>query len=436
MKKFSEQLKKRADSIKMSTTERNELRERLLSYMEYHPLPESQTQGFNKLRFARPGAVVLALRNRWLVGRVVGSFVVLMLVVVPAMAENALPGDVLYPIKVRFNEEVRGAMNSSPYQKIEWETERLERRLAEAELLAEGGRLTPDAEADVAEAIKKHTEAARASIDTIRQSDKDEAAIAEISLSSSLDVSEEIWTKRDAGIDGATSTHPGAVSRALAALSPEFRSDEPISYAKLFSRVEAETTRAQEYFDSLDSVISEEETEDVNRRLTDLQVKIDSAALMKEEDEAGAAVILIDALGSVRKLISFMTKLEVRNSVTIEELVPLEPTEAEREEIISQKLNDAAELVAKTEAGLGQIATSSNDYIAISDTISEYWEIDSEARDALEAEDLALAEVVAASALELAEALRDTMIGLGINLETTASSSATSSATQTEQQQQ
>src|SRR5690606_12611899 len=125
-----------------------------------------------------------------------------------------------YPIKVRFNEELRGAMASSPYQKIEWETERLERRLAEAQLLADSGRLTANAEVEVANAIRQHTEAARASIDTIRQSDNDEATLAEITLSSALEVSAEVWTRREHNSGAASSTLSGAVSQAKAAISP------------------------------------------------------------------------------------------------------------------------------------------------------------------------------------------------------------------------
>ena len=39
MKRFGEQFKKQSDGIRMRTSEKNELRARLVSYMEYHPLP-------------------------------------------------------------------------------------------------------------------------------------------------------------------------------------------------------------------------------------------------------------------------------------------------------------------------------------------------------------------------------------------------------------
>lgn len=417
MKRFAEQLKKQAETVRMSAPERDALRERLLAYMDYHPLPAAAPRAGILRRFASG--------QSWYVGRFVGVMAVMLLIVVPALAENALPGDTLYPIKIRFNEELRGAMTSSPYQKVEWETERLERRLAEAQLLADDGRLTPAAEADVAKAIKQHTEAAKASIDTIRRSDKDEAALAEITLSSTLEVSQELLTKREEKTDRtASSTLSGAVTAARATLAPAHAGDT-VSYAKLLSRVEADTTRAYEYFNSLNTVMTDADKSDIKRRLTDLQVKIDAAALMKDEDEAGAAAALVDVLGNVRKLISFMTNLDVRANVPIEDLVPLIPTDSERQATIEQKLHDAAALVADTERGLSKVATSSNDYLALTDSVAQYRELEKTGTEALAAGDLSSAEVAVAAALELATALKHTMVGLGIDVDATINATST-----------
>jgi hypothetical protein len=330
--------------------------------------------------------------------------------VIPAMAENALPGDALYPIKVRFNEELRGAMVSSPYQKIEWETERLERRLAEAQLLADNGLLPAAAEVEVANAIKQHTEAARLSINTIRENDNDEATLAEITLASSLEVSAEVWTKRDAG--ATPSALSGAVNDAKDVIAPS-QNNEAVAYTKLLSRVESETTRAYEYLDSLDAVASDAEKNDINRRLTDLKIKIDSAALIKENDEAGAAVLLTEALSNSRKLISFMTNIDVRRNVSIEDLVPLVPNEEEK---LRQEISDATSLVEKIEGSLTQIDISSNDYVALSETIAQYYELAETVDEALDDKDIGTAEAAAADALELAQALQNTMVGLGVDL--------------------
>lgn len=408
MKKFAAQLKKQAETIRLSTAERDDMRARLLAYMEYHPLPEEQAREGRRVRRrfqAGPGFL-----SGWMVGRTVGTLAVLFLVTLPALAENALPGDALYPIKVRFNEELRGAMTSSPYQKIEWETERLERRLAEAQLLADNGRLTAVAETEVANAIKQHTEAARASIDTIRRQDNEEATLAEITLASALEVSAEVWTKRETG--SASSTVSGAVNSAKAVIAPSPANE--VSYARLLSRVEAETTRAYEYLNGLNAVMTASERSDVDRRLNDLKVKVEAAAAIRPSDEAAAAKLLTEALGSARKLISFVTNLNVRRNVTVEELVPLIPTEAEKGELIRRKLEEAARLVAEIEPGLTRIATSSNDHVALTDTLKQYRELEKTATEALAGADLMAADMAVTEALELATALRQTLIGLGV----------------------
>lgn len=51
-------------------------------------------------------------------------------------ANGALPGDTLYPIKVRVNEELRGVLTVSPQNKAQWAIERAERRIDEAAHLA------------------------------------------------------------------------------------------------------------------------------------------------------------------------------------------------------------------------------------------------------------------------------------------------------------
>jgi len=408
MKKFAEQLKKQSEKLRLSSYERDELRERLLSYMEYHPLPNGveSVASQNKKRFS------ISI-NGWLLGRFAGAAAVLVFVVVPVLAEDALPGDTLYPIKVRFNEELRGAMVSSPYQKVEWETERLERRLAEADLLADSGRLTPDAEADVAEAIKQHSEAARQGIASIRATDNDEAALAEISLTSTLQVSAEILTKKGSSDSATSSVLFGAVNKAAATQL----GGSTVSYEKVLSRIEVETTRAYEYLNSLGNVATPEQKSDIERRLNDVKNKVERANNLKEQDEAGATLILTEALSNTQKLISFMTKLEVRENVTIEELVPIVPTDEERFNAAKLNLSNASTTIAMVETGLKQLKPSSNDYIAIADTISQYRLIEIEARAYLTAGELEKAEALVSGILEIIKALEDTMVGLGIKLD-------------------
>ncbi len=64
-------------------------------------------------------------------------------------AENALPGDVLYPVKIHINENVQGSLAVSQASKAQWNTQLMTRRLEEAETLTAQDRLTAVARTDI-----------------------------------------------------------------------------------------------------------------------------------------------------------------------------------------------------------------------------------------------------------------------------------------------
>ena len=61
---------------------------------------------------------------------------------VSALAENALPGDSLYSLKVNVNEQVKGFVAVTPEAKARLAVETTERRLQEAVILSSQGKLT------------------------------------------------------------------------------------------------------------------------------------------------------------------------------------------------------------------------------------------------------------------------------------------------------
>lgn len=82
-------------------------------------------------------------------------------------AEGALPGDVLYPLKVSVNEEVRSFVAISNEAQAKWDARRAERRLEEAEKLAVEGRLNTETRADIESRFESHAEAFRARAEKI-----------------------------------------------------------------------------------------------------------------------------------------------------------------------------------------------------------------------------------------------------------------------------
>ena len=112
MKSFDNDIKKYASKIRLKAAERHELRERVLTFMEYHPLPKhsvkEEVEKIESEKFVR-----IHFNNIYT--RVAsGVFAVLLLVVVPIVAEKAVPGDILYSFKTQINEGIRTQLANSP----------------------------------------------------------------------------------------------------------------------------------------------------------------------------------------------------------------------------------------------------------------------------------------------------------------------------------
>ncbi len=353
MKKFQEQFNKQANHIKLSSAEQHDLRDRLVTYMEYHPMPKKH--GVPTTNHA-PLSVSQESGWRWSFGSwyartAVGSSLVLVLLFVPMLAERSMPGDILYSVKVGFNEEVRSSIARSPYQRIEWETERINRRLVEAQVLAREGRLTEEREERVAEAVRTHSNSARASIERLRAENEDDAAMAEIALSALFDVhaavllahetSKTELATADISLDAEISDRQGerrsrlvdAIETSRSVASNASVNGSP-SYQGLLNRIELETVRAHKLLTEVADIASEEALLSVDRRLEDVERRVQSAiALHQSENDMEARIMLTEALTTTRKVITFLTTIEVRNSIDINILVPIEYT---ADELIEQ----------------------------------------------------------------------------------------------------
>ena len=91
-------------------------------------------------------------------------------------AERALPGDVLYPIKVVINEPVVSALSLSVEAKIDWEAELAGRRLKEAVELADAGKLNSEVEEKLSEEFTKHETKVRERIANLEEKGDEKVA--------------------------------------------------------------------------------------------------------------------------------------------------------------------------------------------------------------------------------------------------------------------
>ncbi|MEY2665019.1 MAG: hypothetical protein RLZZ480_124 [Candidatus Parcubacteria bacterium] len=368
MKRFSEQLHSQARSVKLQANEKQALRERVVSYMEYHPMPESVTKrvpspvkmvsmpGYNMVQI--PFSILI----KWSVA--VSAFV---LVVLPMLAERSMPGDSLYAVKVRFNEEVRSTLTLNSYEKVEWETERLNRRIAEARLLASEGKLTDEVEADIAAAVKEHTQIVQAEISELREKDADQATLASIELSTTLELQsaslqEEGNTTLALAVSEAASDNPAqmvvdVINESLSAQEDIVDAAAIPAYDKIMARVEMNTTRAYELLTSLHLSTEDQLQHDITRRLEDVSRTIEAAKVRKTDNESEASELLLNALERTQKLIVYMSDVEGNRGIALESVVSIILTEEESQrefERLSAEINHKKELLvaAKPELSL------------------------------------------------------------------------------------
>ena len=332
--------------------------ERLVSYMEYHPLPASM-KTVKPVTGLTPAdsAVRMTNLNNWKFWQWSGVATVVLLIVVPYVAEKSVPGDMLYAVKVNFNEEVRSSLALNSYDKVAWETERLNRRIAEARLLASEGKMTEELENTVAEAVRVHSENAKKEIEELKQTDEGEATLASIQLDTTIALQSSAL-RSDVQTSPADSVMAVRIADVLAATQGNSTSVSALpSRERLVGRVEAETTRAHELLNSIAGHATEAERSDIKRRLEDIGRKTEAALQTFESSETEAQKQMLEVLKNTQKLIVFMTNINVRSSLTVDQVVPVTLTKEERVEAVKKQVNDTANLIDRTKAALTATAS-------------------------------------------------------------------------------
>jgi hypothetical protein len=390
--------------------------------------------------------------NKKYVQSAVALGAIVLFVGVPALAERSLPGDMLYTMKVEINEEIRSTLAFSPYAKVEWEAERLERRLSEARLLSQAGRLTEAVEQEVAEAVKKHSDNAQETIGEMRETDEENAVLAEIAFASVLEAQADILSLQGpvsvVGTDANEEVVATSIALAVADARTQTDAVDPLAVTpeKLFALIERDTTYAEELFNTISSDTSDEEKNDIDRRLADIARKVEvaqekmnvlsamgesapvidtetsveatsteelSIALtttsenQREENIKELVSILRTALTDTRKLISFMSDIEIRNSVSVENLVPITLTEEERIQHVVKQLQEIAALQLEVRRYI--VTDDLEERVTLG--MTEAKQAATEAEVALSSKAVAEAEVLAGQALALMQDIKTLLQG-------------------------
>jgi hypothetical protein len=126
MKYTPEQFFEYGKKIKLSSEEKNRIRGNLLSFVKSHPTRDSLSNWMQWQNFLYKHTVVVMI-----------VALIFFTGTTTALAEKAFPGDSLYPVKTKINEQVLGLFARSPQSRAELQIKLAERRLSEVEYLSQ-----------------------------------------------------------------------------------------------------------------------------------------------------------------------------------------------------------------------------------------------------------------------------------------------------------
>lgn len=157
MNDLEKKLQQHTSHMRLTQHEKDAMRLVLQTHMHTYPLPTpSPWFGF-------------ALQTRL----IVPAFAVLLLCVSTTYAaQDALPGDLLYPIKIHINEQVEVALADTPEKKIAVEVQLAERRVGEVQTLAARGTLDVSTTRELEDNFNAHAKEALILATTIEEKEK------------------------------------------------------------------------------------------------------------------------------------------------------------------------------------------------------------------------------------------------------------------------
>ena len=149
------------------------------------------------------------------------------------VAESSLPGDVLYPMKVGVNENLRAGFTLTSQGRAGWNVRRAERRLEEIEERIREGAVTPEMSESADTYFRSHVKEAKQQIHSLRESGN---------ATASVEVSTEL--------EGTLQAHAAMLSR-LATLHTDTR----VAFKNLLASVESESRISRQLTDEAAATI-------------------------------------------------------------------------------------------------------------------------------------------------------------------------------------
>ncbi len=152
----------------MTETEKSVILNNLVAFMEEYPIKGELQAEMRKTSFLKPESSPFFSRFTFAPAFKLVAIVLVIAIVaggsVSYTAASALPGDLLYPAKVYFNEAIVSAIKLTPEAKATYAKTRVEARLAEAETLITKGKFDTDRQNRAEAAIDEHMHIVRTRI--------------------------------------------------------------------------------------------------------------------------------------------------------------------------------------------------------------------------------------------------------------------------------
>lgn len=171
---------KRAKSVKLQEEERALMKTELLAFIE--------RQGKAKQVMAVPPQSLASYYAKFLL-RPIPLMVIFLLLISTGTsfaAQNALPGDILYPVKIHVDETVQSWLAVTPDAQARLQARLAATRLKEAETLAAEGKLDEDTSLMLQDNFANHSQQFKESLNTLKTNDIAAAADASSDFETSL----------------------------------------------------------------------------------------------------------------------------------------------------------------------------------------------------------------------------------------------------------
>lgn len=156
---------KRAQANKLSETEKDVLRSKILEFISFNPIR-------GKMPIVRDRNYISIFEVKYFM-KAASLALICVLVVggsgVSYVAAKALPGEALYAVKININENIEETLATTPKAKLAVQSEHIQRRLDEVQTLRKENKLSSETQNIVISKLDEHTASASKSIDQLRE---------------------------------------------------------------------------------------------------------------------------------------------------------------------------------------------------------------------------------------------------------------------------